>query len=82
MYYYSVSYKTIPSTVLPEIEKEVGEEYEMFFLFGYQNRLNDEQINYALESYLCDNKIIYTELIIIKRNEITEQEYIDRTQYT
>ena len=53
----------------------------MFFLFGHPNQLNDMDIKYALESYLRNSKISYAELIIKESHEITEQEYISRTQY-
>jgi len=50
-------------------------------LLGHSEKLNDREIEFALKSYLKENKVSYTELIIIQSKEITEQEYIDRTQY-
>ncbi len=82
MQYYSVSYKTDPPNLPPGIEKEFGEEYEMFLLFGRQNKLNDKDIDDVLKSYLKENQITYNELIITEVKEISEQEYIDRTQYS
>jgi hypothetical protein len=83
MYYYSVSYKTYPSTLLTEIQNDIGNaDAEMFFLFGHQNKLNEEQIKYALESYLNNNKIEYTTLIISNSKQISEKEYNDSTQYS
>jgi hypothetical protein len=82
MYYYSVNYKTVPSTLSPELQKEIGNDYETIFLFGHQNKLNNKEIKYALESYLNDNKLNYTELIITHRKEISEEEYASSTQYS
>ena len=84
MYYYSVDYKTIPSVLPQYLQAEIGlaSEYEMSFLFKHQNKLDEEGISNAFESNLKDNKINYTELVIIKSKEITEQGFTDRTQYT
>jgi hypothetical protein len=86
MYYYSISYRTSPSTfpsaIPPEIQKEIGDDYKSTFLFGHQNKLKGDEFQFALESYLHDNKVYYNELAIIETKEITEKEYIDSTQYT
>lgn len=47
MRYYSVSYKTLPSTLTAEIQHEVGINYESIFLFELQNKLNEDKINDA-----------------------------------
>jgi len=45
MIYYSVFYKTIPSTLPPKIEIEsLGDNYETGFLFGRPNKLSNEEI--------------------------------------
>jgi hypothetical protein len=86
MYYYSVDYKTnppnIPADLKDEIERGLIRDFESGFLFGHQNKLNDAGIKIALESYLKNNKIYFTELIITKSEEITEEEYIGRTRYS
>jgi hypothetical protein len=83
MYYYSIFYKTNPSTLLLDVDGKVkGKNYETGFLFGHQNKLTDAGIKAVLESHLKNSKIDYTELIITESEEITEQDYLGRTQYS
>jgi hypothetical protein len=83
MIYYSVFYKTIPSTLPLKVETELlGDDYETGLLFGRPNKLSKEDIRDVIKLYLKENKIDYTELIITESKEITEKEYIDRTQYS
>jgi hypothetical protein len=81
MYYYSISYITIPPRIPQEIQKEVGDDCKMIFLFGSTDKLDGDDFQFALESYLRDNNIFYNELTITEAKEITEQECVDRTQY-
>ncbi|HZW66911.1 MAG TPA: hypothetical protein VFF23_14550 [Hanamia sp.] len=80
-YYYSICYKTNPSSLSPEIEKEIGNDYRQYLLLKRQNKLDDSDIENALLLYLKQKKIEYKELIILEIRGISEQEYIDRTQY-
>jgi len=58
------------------------DEIQEIFLFGHSSQLNDKEIEFALESYLKDNGILYKQLLITEKKEITAQEYTDRTQYS
>ena len=86
MHYYSVYYKTNPPNISPDLQKELEmgmiKDFESGFLFMHPNKLNDAAIRFAVESYLKDNKMTYTELTITKGEEITEKEFKSRTQYS
>ena len=81
MRYYSVSYKTLPSTMPEEIKNEVGINYESIFLFEHQKKLNEDEIKVVLSSFFKDKNIFFTQLEITGSKEISEKEYLESTQY-